>query len=86
MTDDQQRLADQLLAVLDQDDRIESVWLSGSLGRGAGDAWSDLDLTLTVAEKDIPSCLAGRLEAEWPATFESATRSHLRATLAFELP
>ncbi|MET3527089.1 nucleotidyltransferase domain-containing protein [Phenylobacterium koreense] len=58
MTDDQQRLANQLVAVLGEDPRIRSVWLSGSLGRGAGDAWSDVDLTIVVAENAIAACVA----------------------------
>lgn len=49
---------DELAAVLAGDPRVRSVWLSGSLGRGQGDAWSDIDLTVVVDEADLPACLA----------------------------
>lgn len=58
MTDEQKALIDQLLTALGHDPRIKSAWLSGSFGRGAGDAWSDIDLTLVVAEEHISACLA----------------------------
>ncbi len=57
MTDDQQALLDQLTTVLAADARIRSVWLSGSFGRGQGDAWSDIDLTVVADEADLPACL-----------------------------
>lgn len=47
---EQQALIDRLVAVLSADARIESVWLYGSLARGEGDAWSDVDLVAVVAE------------------------------------
>ena len=37
-----------LLALLKADSRVAAVWLHGSLGRGTGDAWSDLDLWVVV--------------------------------------
>src|SRR4029077_6324408 len=40
------------------DDRIVSAWLSGSLGRGEGDAWSDVDVTCVVDEEDLAACVA----------------------------
>jgi predicted nucleotidyltransferase len=55
MTEDQQALLDQLLAAFAADPRVRSAWLSGSLGRGAGDAWSDIDLT--VVADDPAACL-----------------------------
>jgi predicted nucleotidyltransferase len=58
MTDDQQALLDQLTTALGADPRVRSVWLSGSLGRGQGDAWSDVDLAVVVEEPDLPACLA----------------------------
>lgn len=58
MTQAQQDLIDQLTAALSQDRRIRALWLSGSLGKGQGDAWSDVDLTAMVEEADIRPCLA----------------------------
>jgi predicted nucleotidyltransferase len=58
MTDDQAALIEQLAEALAADARIRSVWLSGSLGKGCGDAWSDVDLTVEVDESDRRACLA----------------------------
>lgn len=58
MTDAQQSLIDQLTGVLAADPRVRSVWLHGSLGRGIGDPWSDVDLAIEVAEPDRATCLA----------------------------
>ena len=57
MTDDQQALLDHLVAALAADPRVRSAWLSGSLARGAGDAWSDVDVTVVVDEPDLAACL-----------------------------
>lgn len=58
MTEAQQALLDQIAAVLARDPRIVSAWLSGSFGKGAGDAWSDVDVTVVVAaESDLPAAL-----------------------------
>jgi len=58
MTEAQQALLDQLTGALATDARVRSVWLHGSLGRGNGDAWSDVDLAIEVAEADRSACLA----------------------------
>lgn len=58
MTEAQAALADQVTGVLAGDERIRSVWLYGSLGRGLGDAWSDVDLVAEVGETDRAACLA----------------------------
>ena len=42
------RLLDRAVEVLDADDRIRAIWLSGSLARGTADSVSDLDLLLAV--------------------------------------
>jgi hypothetical protein len=54
----QRALLERLRQVLAADERIESVWLSGSFGRGAGDAWSDIDVLAVVEEEDLPHCVA----------------------------
>jgi hypothetical protein len=54
----QRALTARLREVLAADERVESAWLSGSFGRGAGDAWSDIDVLAVVAEEDRPHCVA----------------------------
>lgn len=46
----QQTLIDTAAEVLAGQPAVEAVWLAGSLGRGAGDAFSDVDLLALVAE------------------------------------
>ena len=53
----QKALLERLIAVLEGDERVESAWLSGSFGRGDGDAWSDIDITAVVDEEDLPHCV-----------------------------
>lgn len=98
MTEDQHALLDQLVAALAADPRIRSAWLSGSLAKGAGDAWSDIDLTVVVDEPDLAACLrdcaAGALAL--PATvfsqlvhgriFSGVTPGWSRFDLAFLTP
>jgi hypothetical protein len=58
-----------LVDVLNADDRIVAAWLGGSISQGAGDALSDLDLTVVVtAAASAALCarpwqLAGRIYA-----------------------
>ena len=49
LTAEQQDLADDISRVLSDDDQIEAAWLAGSLGRGGGDAFSDVDVVALVA-------------------------------------
>lgn len=50
ITAEQQALVGAVHAVLERDGAIEAAWLAGSLGRGGGDAFSDVDvLVLTGA-------------------------------------
>ena len=58
MTEAQTQLIKGLAAVLAADARVRSAWLAGSLGRGAGDPWSDVDLVVEVAAADLAACLA----------------------------
>ena len=53
----QKALLERLIQVLEGDERVESAWLSGSFGRGDGDAWSDIDITAVVDEEDLPHCV-----------------------------
>jgi hypothetical protein len=36
-----------------QDERVVAAWLTGSVGRGEDDAWSDLDLHLAIADDHL---------------------------------
>ncbi|KEO82511.1 nucleotidyltransferase domain-containing protein [Tumebacillus flagellatus] len=44
-----ERLRDEFL----QDPRVQAVWLGGSLGRGGGDSWSDVDFYVAVEEAEF---------------------------------
>jgi predicted nucleotidyltransferase len=48
-TTDQQKLIDAIAGHLDTTTGAEAVWLAGSLGKGQGDAYSDVDLLVLVA-------------------------------------
>ena len=57
LTAGQTAILERIQAVLTQDERIISAWLSGSVGRGEGDAWSDIDVTCVVEEEDLSACV-----------------------------
>jgi len=48
-TPEQQDLVEAISRVLAADSEIEAAWLGGSLGRGAGDAFSDVDVVALVS-------------------------------------
>lgn len=48
LTPEQQSLLDAIRQVLEGDAEIEAAWLGGSLGRGGGDAFSDVDVMALV--------------------------------------
>lgn len=55
-------MVDALTTGCEQDERVRASWLGGSLARGNGDDWSDIDLHLAVADPadfDVPSWLGG---------------------------
>jgi predicted nucleotidyltransferase len=54
---DRDALLVRLTAALRADERIRAAWLTGSLGRGAGDRYSDLDVLVAVADADRPGLL-----------------------------
>ncbi len=53
--DARDKLVDTIHDVLSADARFVAAWLAGSLGRGDGDAWSDVDLWLAVADSACPA-------------------------------
>lgn len=58
MTAEQQALLDRLTAALASDPRVHAAWLSGSFGRGEGDAWSDVDVAVLVEPDDLAQVIA----------------------------
>jgi predicted nucleotidyltransferase len=77
------------------DDRVRAVWVAGSVGRGAADAGSDLDLVVTVTDPDafadpavwdvvdpvITLAIPGM-----PGCFAFTTREGLRVDVVLETP
>jgi predicted nucleotidyltransferase len=57
-TEAQKALTARLAEVLAADARVEAVWLAGSFGQGAGDAWSDIDVIAVVEDEDRAACVA----------------------------
>jgi hypothetical protein len=55
-------------AVLGADDRVRSVEISGSVGDGTADAWSDLDLQVVAVEDRFDELLA-----DWPVWLAEIT-------------
>jgi hypothetical protein len=66
VTPDQQSLLEALKTALKTDSRILSAWLTGSLGSGRGDAWSDIDITLVAGAGDIPDLLGDLMARDGP--------------------
>ncbi|WP_020577296.1 aminoglycoside 6-adenylyltransferase [Actinopolymorpha alba] len=60
------RLFARLLDVVEHDERIRALWLSGSLARGVADAGSDLDIILAVRDADFDTYAA--TWRDWLAT------------------
>jgi predicted nucleotidyltransferase len=63
MTPEQQALIDAIAATLGDDPDIDAAWLAGSLGRGGGDAFSDVDV-LALAADGRADAAAARWVAE----------------------
>src|SRR5262245_21882478 len=47
-------------ALLEQDPRVVAAWLFGSLGLGAGDALSELDLFVVIADEHLEAVIEAR--------------------------
>jgi hypothetical protein len=84
-TPEQTAMIERLRDVLAEDERIVSAWLSGSLGRGAGDAWSDVDVTCVVEEDDIAPCVAeygGRRNPVGPTANQTVVHGRVAANIS----
>ncbi|HUX85533.1 MAG TPA: hypothetical protein VMW65_00900 [Chloroflexota bacterium] len=66
------RLLERIEQVLTGDERVGAAWMSGSLGRGSDDAWSDLDLHVAINDAQYEAFLAER-----PILYASVGRSVL---------
>jgi hypothetical protein len=58
----QQTTIKQISTYLWQNDEIVALWLGGSLARGAGDIYSDVDLRIAVAPEQLAAWRAPRFE------------------------
>lgn len=67
----QQHLIDAAIAAIQVDQRIESLWLSGSLGAGTGDEWSDVDLVVVVRGDEDPMSVADAYASDLDVIVES---------------
>jgi len=63
--------------LLTDDRRVEAVVLTGSLGRGQGDRWSDIDLDAVIADEADVDAVTTEWETlayrEWPVVHHYAT-------------
>jgi predicted nucleotidyltransferase len=55
-------LLQRVKALLEGDQRVVAAWLHGSLGRGDGDLWSDLDVWVVVSDERIEEISATKRE------------------------
>jgi predicted nucleotidyltransferase len=63
VTAEQEALIDAIRRVLEADPDVQALWLAGSLGRGGGDAFSDVD-TLVLAADGKLGAVMGRYAAD----------------------
>ena len=65
------------LALMSDDERVEAAILTGSLGRGEGDRWSDIDLDAVIANdadaEAVTTDWEGLVYREWPVAHHYAT-------------
>ncbi|HEX6658602.1 MAG TPA: nucleotidyltransferase domain-containing protein [Ilumatobacter sp.] len=70
-------MLDRALQLLSEDDRVEAAVLTGSLGRGTEDRWSDIDLEAVIAPGADAPTVAAAWEVlaylEWPIAHHYAT-------------
>lgn len=66
LTAPQSNLLQHLCSALAGERRIGSAWLTGSLGAGRGDPWSDIDITLVVEPSDMAGLLSDLMRPDGP--------------------
>jgi nucleotidyltransferase-like protein len=76
-TTERDTVLERALELFEEDTRIEAAVLTGSLGRGAGDRWSDIDLLGVLASGvDVATVAAewdGLVYHEWPVAHHYTT-------------
>jgi len=74
---DRDAALERVVALLSEDRRVEAVLLTGSLGRGQGDRWSDIDLDAVIANdadaEAVTTDWEGLAYREWPVVHHYAT-------------
>ena len=74
---DRDAALERAIALLKDDERVEAIVMTGSLGRGEGDRWSDIDLLGVIAEHADVEEVTAEWEAlvyrEWPVAHHYAT-------------
>ncbi len=69
---EQQALIDRICGALRADDDVDAAWLAGSLGRGKGDAFSDVDVLVLAVDGRL-----GQLMARYAADVSSMAEAVL---------
>lgn len=59
---EREALLGRVVEMLRADERVVGAWAFGSIGRGAADGWSDVDLRVVVRDEAVGEVLAGRHE------------------------
>lgn len=67
----QQRMIDAAVAATEADPRVESPLLSGSLGAGTGDQWSDVDLAAGLRAGENATSVSDRYARDFGAVVDS---------------
>lgn len=74
---DREEVLARAIALLDGDERVEAAVITGSIGAGRADRWSDFDLAAIVADGESSERLATEWEKlayrEWPVVHHYAT-------------
>lgn len=74
---DREAVLGRAVGLMTDDPRVEAVVLTGSLGRGQGDRWSDIDLGAVITSADDVEAVTAEWEAlayrEWPVVHHYAT-------------
>jgi predicted nucleotidyltransferase len=74
---DREAVLERAVALMTGDPRVEAVVLTGSLGRGQGDRWSDIDLGAVITNADDVEAVTAEWESlayrEWPVVHHYAT-------------
>ena len=75
---DRDPLLRRIMQELDADERVAAAWLTGSIGRGEADAWSDLDLHIAIHD--------GHLADYWNNRFALYNRVGRPVLIQGEIP